>query len=72
MANKEHEHESKEQHKEAEHHPAKEAKKEPKVYSSDQVLRLVTEVIHGVNPQPDPAVIKDVLNSLQAKLHEEK
>lgn len=62
MANKEHE---KEPVKEPEH----KAKKEPVLHTDDQVLRLVTETIHEMNPQPDPATIKDILAALQAKLH---
>lgn len=59
------------EHKEAEH-SEKKATKPPDLYAPDQVLRLVTEVIHGMSPQPDPATIKDILNALQAKLHEGK
>lgn len=50
----------------------KEVKQEPEVMTADKVVRLVTEVLHGMNPQPDPATIKDILAALQVKLHGEK
>lgn len=70
MANKEHEakeHENKEHVKEGGH-----AKPAAKVFGPNQVVKIVTEVLHGLRPQPDPTVIQEVIAQVQVRVHEKE